>query len=388
MDYGANPPELNSARMYAGPGSAPMMASVAAWQSLAAELGVAATSFFGVVDALASSAWLGPSSMAMLSAALPYVTWLASQAAQAEQRVMLHGQSVNAFEAAHASVIPPQMIADNRTELATLIATNFMGVNTPAIAANEAEYSEFWAQDATTLYGFAGQAAAITGAMIPFLPPDLSTDPAGLAAQGAQAGTQAGVDAGQASSTVGNTASQMSGMGSSMGSAMSAAPQAMSQIPQALSGLAQGAGQMAQPLMGMFSQFGAPMSSAMGAGNYNNLLGMMKPVGGLSGAVGGSPVSASMGRGLGLPSVFSAESKSPRLSVPSTWAGAVERGSVKTGTVAAITEEENTPVMAGAPRAGMIPAGVGAGNSSSGSGPAYSKKYSERIRPRVVAYYP
>jgi len=38
MDFALLPPELNSARMYAGPGSAPMLAVAAAWDGLAADL--------------------------------------------------------------------------------------------------------------------------------------------------------------------------------------------------------------------------------------------------------------------------------------------------------------------------------------------------------------
>ena len=41
MDFGALPPEINSARMYAGPGSPPLMAAAAAWDGLGAELGPA-----------------------------------------------------------------------------------------------------------------------------------------------------------------------------------------------------------------------------------------------------------------------------------------------------------------------------------------------------------
>lgn len=42
MDFGALPPEVNSGRMYCGPGSAPMVAAASAWNGLAAELSVAA----------------------------------------------------------------------------------------------------------------------------------------------------------------------------------------------------------------------------------------------------------------------------------------------------------------------------------------------------------
>ena len=38
MDFAMLPPEVNSGRMYAGPGSGPMLAAATAWDGLAAEL--------------------------------------------------------------------------------------------------------------------------------------------------------------------------------------------------------------------------------------------------------------------------------------------------------------------------------------------------------------
>jgi PPE-repeat protein len=38
--------------------------------------------------------------------------------------------------------------------LATLIATNVLGQNVPAIAATESQYGQLWAQDATAMYGY------------------------------------------------------------------------------------------------------------------------------------------------------------------------------------------------------------------------------------------
>ncbi|MGN6336373.1 PPE domain-containing protein, partial [Mycobacterium sp.] len=52
FDFAALPPEINSGRMYAGPGSGPMMAAAAAWDEIAAELGVAASSYNSVVTEL------------------------------------------------------------------------------------------------------------------------------------------------------------------------------------------------------------------------------------------------------------------------------------------------------------------------------------------------
>ena len=81
FDFGVLPPEINSGRMYTGPGSGPMMAAASAWDGLAAELTSAATGYSSVIDELTSSPWLGPSSQAMLAAVAPYVSWISAAAA-------------------------------------------------------------------------------------------------------------------------------------------------------------------------------------------------------------------------------------------------------------------------------------------------------------------
>jgi PPE-repeat protein len=65
-----------------------------------------------------------------------------------------------------------------------LVATNFLGINTAAIMATEAQYAEMWAQDAAAMYGYAGSSAAAT-TLTPFTAPQQNTDPAGLTAQSA-----------------------------------------------------------------------------------------------------------------------------------------------------------------------------------------------------------
>lgn len=195
MDFGALPPEINSARMYAGPGSGPMMAAAAAWNSLGAELGSAATAYESVISTLSSEGWLGPASAAMAVAAAPYVAWLSSTAAAAEHAAAQATASAAAYETAFAMTVPPPLIAANRTQLASLVATNFLGQNTPAIAATEAHYAEMWAQDGAAMYGYAGSSAG-AGVLQPLTPPAPNTNPAGLAGQTAAvstAGTQAGL---------------------------------------------------------------------------------------------------------------------------------------------------------------------------------------------------
>jgi PPE-repeat protein len=183
MDYGAFPPEFNSARMYAGPGSGPMLAAASAWDTLAAELQSGASSYGSVVSELADE-WQGPSSAAMAEAAAPYVDWLSAAAGQAEQTAAQARAAASAYQVALASMVPLPLIAANRTQLAALTMTNILGQNTPAIAATEAQYGEMWAQDATTMYGYAGASAAASR-LTAFTPPPTTTNPSGAASQSA-----------------------------------------------------------------------------------------------------------------------------------------------------------------------------------------------------------
>ncbi|BCO86721.1 PPE family protein (plasmid) [Mycobacterium paraintracellulare] len=201
MDFAALPPEINSARMYAGPGSGPMLAAAATWDGLADELYTAATSYSSVVSGLTSGPWLGPSSAAMAAAAAPYVAWLTATAAQAEQTASQARAAAAAYESAFAMTVPPPVIAANRGLLATLIATNFLGQNTPAIAATEAQYAEMWAQDAAAMYGYAASSAA-AATLTPFTSPPPTTNPAGPAGQAAAVGQAAATTAGNTQATL------------------------------------------------------------------------------------------------------------------------------------------------------------------------------------------
>ncbi len=69
MDFGALPPEINSGRMYCGPGSGPMLAAAAAWDGVAVELGLAATGYASVIAELTGAPWVGAASLSMVAAA-------------------------------------------------------------------------------------------------------------------------------------------------------------------------------------------------------------------------------------------------------------------------------------------------------------------------------
>ncbi|MDC8983694.1 PPE family protein [Mycobacterium marinum] len=217
MDFGALPPEVNSLRMYSGPGSAPMLAAMAAWDDVSAEMLLTAAAYESVLSALLSDGWLGLASAAMAAAAAPYVTWLSATGLQAAQTAGQAAAAAAAFEAAFAMTVPPSVVAANRVQLLTLVATNFLGINTPAIAATEAEYAEMWAQDATAMYGYAA-GSAVASTLEPFSEPAHTASRSGLAGQTAAVA--------QAASTA---------MG---GLTQTELPQLMSAVPASLQGLA------------------------------------------------------------------------------------------------------------------------------------------------------
>ncbi|MHA7649057.1 PPE family protein [Mycobacterium sp. ML4] len=182
FDFGALPPEINSGRMYAGPGAEPMVLAAAAWDELAAELDSAAAGYSSKLSELNSALWVGPASAAMMSSVAPYISWLGAAATLAEQTATQARLAAGAFEAAFAMTVPPSVLAANRILLMTLIVTNFFGQNTPAIAATEAQYMEMWAQDADAMYGYAS-ASATARNLTPFTSPPNTTAPNAIAGQ-------------------------------------------------------------------------------------------------------------------------------------------------------------------------------------------------------------
>ncbi len=216
--------------MYAGPGSAPMMAAVTAWAALGAELGSTAASYESVISGLTSEGWMGPASASMAAAAAPYMKWMSSTGALAQQTSAQAAAAAAAYEAAFAMTVPPAEVAANRALLMALVATNFLGQNTPAIAATEAQYGEMWAQDAAAMYGYAGSSAAAS-TLTPFDPPAETTNPAGAGAQ-ASAVTQAtGTAAGTGTQTVDQLMSAVPTALQGLSSPVSAASNPVAAIP-------------------------------------------------------------------------------------------------------------------------------------------------------------
>jgi PPE-repeat protein len=261
MDFGALPPEINSGRMYSGPGSAPMRTASAAWNLLAAEIESAATQYQSTIDVL-DDEWLGPTSATMVAAVDPYITWMTTTSAQAEQTAAQASAAASAYEAAFAMTVPPAEIAANRAQLAMLVATNVIGQNTPAIAANEAMYGEMWAQDAAAMYGYAGSSAA-AASVKPFTQPPETSNPAAQATQGS-AVTQA------------NGASTGAGVQSQLQQLTSMIPSSLNQLTSPVSAATNAATQPASALTDFLNFLdgadGSPIGTFLNSTFLNGLI--------------------------------------------------------------------------------------------------------------------
>jgi PPE-repeat protein len=167
MNFSMLAPEINSARMFAGNGSAPTLDAATAWDGLASELGHAASSFSSVTSGLADQAWQGAASQAMTAAAAPYSTWLNAAATSATDAAGQARAVAGVFEAAQAATVHPMLVAANRNGFVQLVMSNLFGQNAPAIAAAEAEYEQMWAQDVAAMTGYHAGASAAAAALSP-----------------------------------------------------------------------------------------------------------------------------------------------------------------------------------------------------------------------------
>lgn len=190
MYFSLIPPEIISANMYAGPGSGSLIAAATAWGRLAGELSAAAAEYDAVLASLGGESWTGPSAAAMTAAAQPYVSWMSTTAATAAQAATQAQAAATAYEAAHAATVPPEVVTANRTQNEMLYATNYLGQNLAAIAANEAQYLEMWAQDAAAMQTYAASAAAATK-ITAFTEPPQTTTGTAAATSAATAGSAA-----------------------------------------------------------------------------------------------------------------------------------------------------------------------------------------------------
>lgn len=183
IDFGLLPPEITSALIHSGPGAWSMIEAAGMWQELSAELEAAANSYTAELASLAGT-WRGPSSIAMARAFEPYLAWLRTTAAQCQEVAASVETVTAAFELTHWTVVHPSVVAANRARLAMLLATNFFGINAPAIAETEAEYNAMWVNNSTAMYRY-GVTSLNAVKLSQFSAPPPVANPSGVSTQAA-----------------------------------------------------------------------------------------------------------------------------------------------------------------------------------------------------------
>ena len=355
-----------------------------------------------VVTTLSGEEWLGQASASMAAAVQPYMAWMTTTAAQAEQAAIQARTAAAAYEAALTASVPPPLVAANRAELGQLLSTDVLGQNTATIAANEAQYGEMWAQDATAMYGYAGQSAAATK-VTPFTPAPAIANPAAQSAQTAAVTSSAATTAGTAQSTLTQLVSGLPNRLQGLASPLAATSNAASMNPLSEAWLLL-TGQSALPTnLGTAVNGYTPFSSlfynteglpyfSVGMGNFGiqmaKTLGLIggtapkaaalvpKGLPALGGLLGGGGMAAHATAALG------GAGSVGKLSVPATWAGATgpamsHATAVPVSTVSAAPEASAGP---GNLLGGMPLAGAGTGTAG-GAGPRYGFKPTVMARP-------
>lgn len=205
--YWGIPPEINAfrlTRMGAGPTAhVPQITAYTAAAATHFEQGMQQS-----VTAIATApVFQGSGGMGMLDSATPMAAWQQTAGLHAETAAATIQTGLTAYSAAVSATIPHEVVVANRVREATLESTNLMGINTPAIAEANAEYGEYWSQNAGAMVGYLGAMAPVVSALTVPLPtlPDMSNPLgataglAGLVGDGVGAGVQAlgsGISAG------------------------------------------------------------------------------------------------------------------------------------------------------------------------------------------------
>ncbi|OBJ50862.1 PPE domain-containing protein [Mycobacterium sp. 1423905.2] len=274
------PPEVVAAIFEAG-SPASVIANNTVWVAETANKELSAG--LSAVNTLATAAqWQGVSAVASMATATGLNAGLQTLVGWTAEKISITQAAVEAFAVARSSVIPSLVSQTNRDEWAVLNATNFLGINTPAIVERDCEYfGEHWPHNSSIGWTYSGALSALVAALA--VPPPVApmgaspAAPAAAAQAVAQAAGQSGMNgAVQASTQAAQTTAAPSEATGQLGSLMQQPMQMISGVTEPLKEMAQAPMQamqgftslpqsMMQAMGGMFGSAGAPSAATVAA---------------------------------------------------------------------------------------------------------------------------
>lgn len=171
--WAADPPEINSAGFWLGPGGESFMAAAENLLMVASGL-IANLGGQEAINAALAISWPDPTGELAVLAKVPLMLWQAAAAAHMSASASAIQQVAMAFEALKAATPTPVEIGENQSENLTLNALNFCGFLTPAIVANRAHYADMWVTAASNKYAYATASTPVQS-----IPPMPEPTPAG-----------------------------------------------------------------------------------------------------------------------------------------------------------------------------------------------------------------
>lgn len=346
----AFPPEINTGLVHGGAGPAPLEQAALAFAAAAVQDEANAAQLIAILNAVRSQ-WEGQAAEQASAQLTPLIEWFQSLAVNGTATQAQIQLAATAIATAIAEAPVPPLVTENRTTWGVLNATNFFGVNTPAINVQDAHYLEMWFQAAFARATSDVETATATGALAPWMPPTMPVNPGMMGAPTAHAMTasfrlpaagldnlvklanEASLDALAVEGAGGDVAhaAQMSRPNSGLvasateqrgekfrdaaqnnpldkaselggqqagqlGSQMSGMLGSVGQLPQAVQGAAQPLQQVASAPMQMGSQFGSMLQPLMNGSNFGApaLTGAESTMGTGMFATGGGPLAAAL----------------------------------------------------------------------------------------------